>query len=68
MSGNGFVMGDFNGPDTLHLNYEDIHIVKHMCKSNGIKNIVVKKDTVISVEYLAEELDKLIEDKEASDS
>lgn len=68
MSGNGFAMGNFNGPDTLHLNYEDIHIIKHMCKSNGIKNIVIKKDTVISVEYLTEGLDKLIEDREISNS
>lgn len=68
MGGDGIVMDDFNGPDTLHLNYENIHIVKHMCKSNGIKNIVIKKDTVISVEYLTKELDKLIKDKEASDS
>ena len=68
MSGNDFVMGDFIGPDTLCLNYESIHIVKHMCESNGIKNIVIKKDTMISVEYLTEELDKLIEDKEAPDS
>lgn len=68
MSGNGFVMSDLNGPDTLCLNYENIHIVKHMCESNGIKNIVIKKDTVISVECFTEELDKLIEGKEAPDS
>lgn len=68
MGGDGIVIGNIDDPDTLCLNYENIHIVKHMCEANGIKNIVIKKDTVIAVEYLTEELDKLIEDKEASDS
>ena len=58
----GVLQGDFK-PDSLILNYDEIHLVRDMIKANGFEKIIITEDTEILVDNLVEDTEALIDEK-----
>lgn len=58
----GILQGDFK-PDSLILNYDEIHLVRDVIKANGFKKITITEDTEILVDNLVEDVEALIDEK-----